>query len=467
MIIVRFPPRYIVEKRYIVEVILREFLGLQFEVLIESRTNWALGESNSDKAIIIQDCLFQTPSTDWLKSNSLPKQPLKHWLVDKTDIFRKIKNQSIPVIFGKSLERGYFYQATEDLVRIGIDIFGSAFFMLTRYEESIKRTRDQFDRFPASASLAHQENFLSRPIVNEYVEILWTGLKTLWPQLKRKSQTFMVQVSHDVDIPYRYAFSGLHQLGRDVAVSCLKRRNIQQGLSQISSWHKVKSGLLHADPCNTFDWLMDQSESAGLKSSFYFITDHSDNSRDGDYHLYHPLMRRLLSHIHSRGHEIGLHPSFNTYLDVFQTRKEFEILKRVCLEESIDQSNWGGRQHYLRWRSTETWQNWNDVGLSYDSTVGFADFSGFRCGTCYEFSTYNLRTRKALKLIERPLIVMECSILDDRYMGLNHDLPQAFSHISMLKNICRKFGGNFTLLWHNSRLENLEIKELYQQVLSA
>ena len=47
------------------------------------------------------------------------------------------------------------------------------------------------------------------------------------------------------------------------------------------------------------------------------------------------------------------------------------------------------RQHYLRWRAPTTWQNWEDAGLDYDSTVGYADHVGFRAGTCYEYPIFN------------------------------------------------------------------------------
>ena len=45
-------------------------------------------------------------------------------------------------------------------------MFGSAFFMLTRYEELVVADRDQYGRFPAAASVAGREGFLGVPVVD-------------------------------------------------------------------------------------------------------------------------------------------------------------------------------------------------------------------------------------------------------------------------------------------------------------
>jgi hypothetical protein len=292
-------------------------------------------------------------------------------------------------------------------------------------------------------------------------------MKKLWPGLERKPRQFQMNVSHDVDVPYQYAFTGLPLLARNLASDLLKRRNPHKVLTGIRTWSQVKQGNLSSDPFNTFDFLMDLSEQHDLTSAFYFITDHTNTQKDGNYSIHYPFMRQLLQHIYQRGHEIGLHPSFNTYLDANQTRKEFEFLRRVCAEVGAEQSIWGGRQHFLRWQNPTTWQNWESAGLTYDSTLTFADVAGFRCGTCYEFPVFNLITHQTLNLVERPLTVMECTVLDSRYMGLGQNLEMAFDYIKFLKDSCHRFEGQFTMLWHNNRLISKSEYELYQQILTA
>jgi hypothetical protein len=167
--------------------------------------------------------------------------------------------------------------------------------------------------------------------------------------------------------------------------------------------------------------------------------------------------------IHTRGHEIGLHPGYNTHCDASRTERELIKVRSAAEQEGITQDQWGGRQHYLQWKAPITWQNWEDAGLTYDSTLGFADHVGFRCGTCWEFPTFNLKTRKSLKLQERPLIVMEGTLL--HYMKLSPE--QCLDRIARLGAVCRAYSGSMTVLWHNSMLPQRWQKRLYEEAVEV
>jgi len=105
-------------------------------------------------------------------------------------------------------------------IEINFDIMGSAFHILTRVEEIANSTCDEHNRIPAYMSHAYQNDYLHRPIVDEYVEILWWCMKQLWPRLECKSLKFRMLLSHNVDVPFAEAFSSpkriLLSLGRDI-----------------------------------------------------------------------------------------------------------------------------------------------------------------------------------------------------------------------------------------------------------
>jgi peptidoglycan/xylan/chitin deacetylase (PgdA/CDA1 family) len=458
------PNNYQAERSYIFSVIFAEFLGLDINVNFTDRHN-VLIKVADDRQMVIADRLFATPLADWLTASSLPQQPLKKWDLSSVKLDALTVNPQVPIIYGSDPAGADFFCQSETQINLGIDVFGSAFFMLTRYEEVVKSDRDRIDRFPVTASLAEQEDFLARPIVNEYVEILWACLVQLAPNLQRKVREFQVIVSHDVDEPFRYAFSGISRLLKRCAGDIYKRHSLSAAATSVLQWIQVKSGRSDLDPCNTFDLIMDLSEQRNIKSAFYFIVDRPAGLIDCDYSIEHPLIRDLLRKIHQRGHEIGLHTSYHTYQNPTQTKQEFEILKRVCLEEGIEQQQWGGRQHCLRWATPTTFQNWDDAEMDYDSTLSFAEKVGFRCGVCYEFSTFNLQTRKHLSLREKPLIVMECTVLDDRYMNLGAEGTLALQCILNLKNCCEIFKGDFTLLWHNNRFTDPREVDMYKKII--
>lgn len=95
----------------------------------------------------------------------------------------------------------------------------------------------------------------------------------------------------------------------------------------------------------------------------------------------------------------------------------------------------------------------------------YAGHAGFRCGICYEYPAYDLKARQGLKLRVRPLIAMDCSILDDKYMGLGTG-PKAYDFLNTLKVACKQFHGDFSLLWHNSRLVQADERNLYEYLIN-
>ena len=210
---------------------------------------------------------------------------------------------------------------------------------------------------------------------------------------------------------------------------------------------------------------MDVSERHGLTSAFYFIGGHTSPRFDTDYELEHPAIRNLMRDIHQRGHEIGLHPSYNTYRSPDAILAEARRLRAVTQSEGIRQPEWGGRMHYLRWEHPTTLRAWEEAGMDYDSTLSYADRPGFRCGTCFEYPAFDPVAQEMLQLRIRPLVAMECTVMAPHYMGLGTG-EAAFAKFKQLKDACRAVEGCFTLLWHNTQYETEEERLLYQQTLA-
>src|SRR5690606_8120227 len=118
---------------------------------------------------------------------------------------------------------------------------------------------------------AFKHDYLERPIVDEWLHILGKVIQRQWPGLPLKQHRFSMKVSHDVDAPSSYGFCSAKGLIRRMAGDVLKRRDFKSAALgpwiRINSWYRLHS----ADPANTFDWIMDQSEKHGLTSAFYFI----------------------------------------------------------------------------------------------------------------------------------------------------------------------------------------------------
>ena len=211
---------------------------------------------------------------------------------------------------------------------------------------------------------------------------------------------------------------------------------------------------------------MEQSEKNGMKSAFYYIPEQTDSVLDPGMPLTHPQVVDQWIRIAERGHEIGVHPGYMTYDESIKISAGVKLVRNQLESLGIEQDQLGGRQHYLRWKTPETAVALDVAGMDYDSTLGFADHAGFRCGLCYEFPMYDLINRKPLKIRQRPLVLMDCTVIDNRYQGMG-DGAEAFDYMIGLKNECRKYDGDFTVLWHNQRFVNITEMELYSELIRA
>lgn len=349
--------------------------------------------------------------------------------------------------------------------RIHYDLLGLTYWMLSRHEEVGRSDLDAHGRFPATASHAFKHGYLERPIVDEWLHVLGQVIQRTWPSIELQQHAFSMKVSHDVDWPSLYGFQSYAGIAKAMAGHLIKRRDL--GWTLRAPWIWLNSGQrLHpADPANTFDWIMDVSERHGLKSAFYFICGRTDASKDADYEPEHPAIRDLMRRISDRGHEIGLHPSYGTYQRPELIEAEAQRLRKVLEAEGIRQNEWGGRMHFLRWEHPTTLEGWERAGMSYDSTLSYADRPGFRCGTCFEYPAFDPVADTMLKLRIRPLIAMECTVMAPHYMGLGTG-EAAAAKFKQLKDACRAVGGCFTLLWHNTQFGSQAERELYQRVVA-
>jgi len=460
-VLIEHPPGREAERGYALDVVLSEFVGVDHVARPDDREDVRITlDDGSPGEVRVADVFLAAAERDWLARPSLPRLPLETLDVKGCGLAPRVLGDSLPVLYGHPLDTDARWVCCGPRsVVLGLDVFGSAFFMLTRYEEIVVAERDAHDRFPATAAVAARGGFLDRPIVDEYAEVLWTAMKHVWPRVVRRRREFRFLPSHDVDWP-RSPRRNVRALGRTLAGDVLRRRDPHLAVDRLRAERRTRNGDEDADLHNQFEFLMDVSDAAGARSAFYFQPLGTDPLRDAYYDLSDPWLGGLMRRIHERGHEVGIHPTYTSYREPEQIVEQVTRLRAECERLEIEQERWGGRQHFLRWENPTTWQAWADAGLDYDSTVGFADRVGFRAGACREYAAFNLRTRSRLALRERPLVIMEGSLFD--YEGAS--LEQAREKIWELREKCRAMAGDFTLLWHNSSLLSRRERRFYREI---
>jgi len=445
------------EKRYIIDVILGEFLGLNFDVIVAGRTEGIRIEFN-DRVAVINDTFFLQAESAWMRPNSLPDFPLRALQREEVPFEYVGVEASIPILYGQAE-----IKVSENSVYFGLDILGSCFFMLSRYEEYIDGDTDEYGRWKSENCIAAKSGFMMRPIVNEYCELLWGGLNHLWPCLLRKKRSFQFISTHDVDRPYKYlnvpVLKNIQYSIEDVFI----RYSIGDALKRLfgSVLSKLSRGAY--DPYNTFSYILEQSKRRGVRTEFYFITQSTNPLRDADYCLTDKGILKLVGSIVDRDHTVGLHPSFDSFTNGEKISVELEILRRLLSSLGKECDLLGARMHYLRWQFPGTLQALESAGLCYDSTMYFSDNPGFRAGCCYEYPLYNFDLKLPSSVTEFPLVFMDSTFIMGDEEKFNNGTAEKM--IRELKDACRLYNGNFISLWHNSNLTTKKAKDLYEYTL--
>ncbi len=424
------------EVKYTFHCLIKEFLGLEYKIET-SPTAKDFTIIIGSKKLVIQNHFFKNddPQVLYQKQN-LPTQVISNeWIIEG-------KQYPLYAIFGKPT-----WTETKDEIIVEADIIAATFFMLTRWEETLAGERDKHQRFLGKNSLAYQNGFLEKPIVNQYVEIVWAFLQKSKITQTRKQRTFEIVPTHDVDIPFLFP-SFMYGL-RTIARYLISPTYFWDGINYLKFYLKGE------DPYDTHEVFLEGAEKLGVKAHFFFMAG-CHNRFDPRDQLAHPKVKALIEKIKKRGHQIGLHPSYKSYDDPTIFSQEKKRLEKVAGQKVTT-----GRQHYLRFKNPTTWNLWENENMKWDSTMSYADEIGFRNGVCYPFPVFDIFARKKLNLLERSLILMEGTL--GLYMDIS--LDKAKGRVGELINQVKKYDGDFVFLWHNSSL-NLRQYSKYNSILT-
>jgi hypothetical protein len=358
-----------------------------------------------------------------------------------------ITHCAVPFVGSELAEsRPLFYLTDQNHLECALDLPLAILLTLSRWEETLDSPRDVHGRFQAKNSIASAAGFLERPIIDEYGLAFEQAMQLLFPSWKKITRTLRVKVSHDADhigIPFRFRtavrhsvrFGAIHDSVRDV-------------VSRISGVEPAELNSLRS--------IVLATKAHGLNSTVYWKAA-PPGPQDSGYDPRHSKVRQVAGWLDEIGAESGIHPGYNSFHSPEKLRREVAILR-----ETLGDRPMGGRQHYLRW-SPDSWIDWENCGLAYDSSVGYAERSGFKAGTCVPYRPWLFQLNRQADLIEIPLLVMDRTLLE--YMQLTN--LSTIQAIYAIVERCGIVGGVFTILWHNDAFLDPAYKDVYMAVLAA
>ncbi|MBL7934570.1 MAG: polysaccharide deacetylase family protein, partial [Bacteroidia bacterium] len=256
----------------------------------------------------------------------------------------------------------------------------------------------------------------------------------------------------DIDNAFAFAHKGLKRNLGGLAKDVFNLRLSQVAQRMMSHLNEEK------DPYNTFKFINSLSkETQTALRYFVLIGDYS--SYDKNPHYNKVGFRKLLKGL-SNQHEVGLHPSYES----FNHLEKIEIEKKR-LEDIIEKKVISVRCHFLRIKLPETYRVFIKAGITDDYTMIYASQSGFRTGLCTPFPWFDLERNEITSLTIHPSTMMEGTLRD--YNG--YSVEHANATIHHLLSEVKKQGGEFVSVWHNDSFvpEQVEWIEVYKKLLQT
>jgi len=329
------------------------------------------------------------------------------------------------------------------------DLIETIFFHISRIEEwSCEDTQlDQWDCMRSEEQFLVKNQLHQIPVVDR---IVYAFSKALGVQ--HTSSNSLFKITHDIDaITYKPTlFSSLR-----ASIGILIRG--QGWTPVIRIWISyLTNGKNRYD---TFDWLL--SDSSALEKNIYFLVDGA-TEYDTPFDLRTERMKTIFLLCQERNYKIGIHPSYNCWKDEKMLQNEKEKLENL-INDTIDIS----RQHYLHFDFKTTPKILDHLAIKEDSTLGFNDRIGFRCGTGFGYHLYDFENERPFKFIETPLVFMDSSLLNET----NYDLEkttQLWRSFLDKNKLYTKITFNFhNTRFHDAKIHGIPLKKWYLALLSS
>ena len=424
MIQITCPDNNIPERTYAIKVLFTDILGCErSDYCIQFQGDVKDYELNVEgKKYIFEDRFFnQYPEPlSYLKVENVP---------EKLSFFHGLELE-IPIIYGEDK----FVQDENGAV-VGLDIFASTFFMLSRWEESLMGREEKGD-CDESQLFCVKHRVHQRPIVNEYAEFL---RRLLPSDLIQKTRQYEVVLSHDVDsfltpswkkIARDFVKQTIHGAPKNKILNLTWREEIKYKLAFPTAYSQFNMYMNLTEKNNIQEWFFFKVCGRGDKEATYLFDDKQTKEIVGK-----------LKEKKSPNFVMGFHPSQNVFRDEEQWCKETDRITGLLQEKPSS-----GRNHHLLYNH-ETLRLWESIseGPVNISNCVFHYRLGFRSGVCVPYRLFDLYQRRMMRLIEHPCQIMDTAIRFHKDYEIEKNL---WNDVKYVISQVKKYSGCLVLTWH-------------------
>ncbi|MFV8281974.1 polysaccharide deacetylase family protein [Christiangramia marina] len=309
------------------------------------------------------------------------------------------------------------------------DIFAASFFLLSRYEEYLPHVKDEFGRFPASESIAFQENFLHKPIVDIWAYKFQEILMERFPQLEHKKRAY--HNSTIITSENTFVFKNKGFLRSFVGLlSDLVQFNIGKVIDRLQVWIRIKS-----DPNDTFEDLISIIREDKIETLFMFQL--SDFSRHDRNISHNRIPHRAVIKSVADYSKVGLLMGYYAMEDIRILRKE-----KLRLEDIVHSSVEHAMNHQYNLRLPDQYNNLIELEINNDYSMGYPDKLGFRAGTSTSYLFYDINMEVTTPLKVHPYAFNSNVVAKMTRNKLNEDLRRIILETKEVQGTLRSVFSN-------------------------
>lgn len=351
------------------------------------------------------------------------------------------------------LDMRLFFPSSEDSF-LPFDPFASAFYIITRYEEYLSECTDEHERFTDAENILVRHSLHQKPIVDVIAYWIAEQISVQYPGFKIHQRTFQFVTSIDID--NAWAFKNKSPI---ISFGAILKAIVH------GQWNELKLRLivflgLRKDPYDTYKYILETYKGL-LNHLLFFILIGNRDQFDKSISFKNKGFRQLITYLSSVC-EVGIHPSYASNSKPWLIEKEKERLEEIMVKPVTK-----SRQHFLKLKLPQTYQQLLKLGISEDYTMGFASLAGFRAGTCTPFYFFDLSNNHRTELLIQPFQVMDVTLKN--YLQMEPDA--AWQLIEELMIEVKNVNGTFISLWHNESLKDsgqwLGWRKVFEQILET
>tara|TARA_R110000737_G_scaffold337280_2_gene357397 strand:- start:230 stop:1477 length:1248 start_codon:yes stop_codon:yes gene_type:complete len=341
-----------------------------------------------------------------------------------------------------------FFQAGEKSI-LPFDMFAASFFMLSRYEEYLPHVKDIHGRFSPKDSVAFQNGFLQKPVVDIWAFKLLDALKERFPELEHKDKTYDFISVLDVATSHCYANRGVVRglVGLLLDVGTLKLKRVVERIAVGINRQK--------DPYDNYAEIIALHKKYKVKCNFFFqFADYSkyDKNVSTNSIRFKSLIKYVADYV-----PVSLAASYSSFSNLELLKKE-----KANLEVVINRPVNNSKMRYNRVDVPQTYRNLIAAEFTDDYTMGYTFELGFRAGTCTTFQFYDIPLE-----VKQPIKVHPFAVHDISLSKIKKD-QDLLRQVQQITNEVQKVNGTLITMFSNEVLGNKEDRDwmaIYAEII--